>query len=247
LKLSYTWRRGVKLGDVVKRQFVVGVALLVGAAIDPASAAGPGLPVFGWAGCHVGIAGGGNWGSSQVFYELQPSPAVGLAETNGLNLSGGLFGGTTECDFQVSPWIVGIENDISWTKLSTAAGTIPPFNPLTAFRVDENWLDTLRVRLGYGWNGWFFYGTGGGAFAGLGFTPCYAVAGCSNQSMTALGWTAGLGVEYTFWTAWSVKAEYLHADFGRQFFPNTPNAAPHDVTLTNDIFRVGVNYNLIGQ
>jgi outer membrane immunogenic protein len=232
---------------VAKLRFIVSVVSLVAvAAVDQASAVEPGIPVFGWAGCHVGIAGGGNWGSSQVFYELQSSLAVGLAETNGINLSGGLFGGTTGCDFQVGPWVVGIENDISWTNMSAIAGTIPPFNPLTTFRVDENWLDTLRVRFGYGWNRWFFYRTGGGAFAGLGFTPCYPLAGCSNQSMTALGWTAGLGVEYTIWAAWSAKAEYLHADFGRQFFPNTANAAPHDVTLTNDIFRVGVNYNFIG-
>jgi outer membrane immunogenic protein len=225
LKPSYTWRAGAELGGVVKLRFIASVAFLVAAAVNSASAIEPAMPVYGWAGCYVGIAGGGNWASSQVFYELQSSPAVGLAETSGINLSGGLFGGTTGCGFQVSPWVVGIENDISWTNISTA-GTIPPFNPLTTFRVEENWLDTLRVRFGYGWNRWFFYGTGGGAFAGLGFTPCGPIAGCSNQSMTVLGWTAGLGVEYTFWAALSVKAEYLHADFGRQFFAKYAQCGP---------------------
>jgi outer membrane immunogenic protein len=225
---------------------IAGVALLA-AAVVPAKAVELGTPPLNWAGCYVGIAGGGNWGSSQVFYEFPSSPVFGLAETNGINLSGGLFGGTTGCSFQVRPWVVGIENDISWTNMRAVAGTIPPFNPSTAFQVKEDWLDTLRARLGYAWNGWFFYGTGGGAFAGLGFMPCNPRVGCSSQSMTALGWTAGVGVEYTFWAALSVKAEYLHADFGRQSFSNTPNWVPHDVTLTNDIFRVGVNYNFIAR
>jgi opacity protein-like surface antigen len=62
-------------------------------------------------------------------------------------------------------------------------------------------------------------------------------------------------VEYAFWGAWSLKVEYLHVDFGRHSFGPTPAPAlpgwflvPHDVTLTDEIVRVGANYkfNLFG-
>jgi outer membrane immunogenic protein len=84
------------------------------------------MPVYSWAGCYVGIAGGGNWGGSQVFYEGQHSPFVGSAEANTINLSGGLFGGTVGCGYQVGSWVLGIENDISWTNKSGTGPTIFP-------------------------------------------------------------------------------------------------------------------------
>jgi outer membrane immunogenic protein len=240
-------------GGVVQFRLIASLALLGAVAAGPETAIAQRVPVYSWTGCYVGIAGGGNWGNSQVFYEFPPSPAFGLAETNNISLSGGLFGGTTGCSYQIDPWVLGFENDISWTNKSGTAGTIPPFNPLTTFKTDETWLDTLRARFGYAWDRWFFYGTAGGGFAGEGFTACGPIAGCGSQSKSAIGWTAGVGVEYTFWSVLSVKLEYLHVDLGRQSFSNMPGAVPgtffvpHDVTLTDEIFRVGLNYKFTGR
>jgi outer membrane immunogenic protein len=181
----------------VKVRLIASVAFLAATAIGPAHAA----PAYDWSGCYVGIAGGGNWGSSQVFYENPSSVFVGRAETNSINLLGGLFGGTTGCSFQVSGWVLGVENDISWTDKSGTAGTIfpLPFNPLTSFQTKETWLDTLRGRFGYAWDRCFFFGTGGGAFAGEHLVPCNPLTGCTDQPKSVVGWTAGLGAEYTFW------------------------------------------------
>jgi outer membrane immunogenic protein len=47
---------------------------------------------------------------------------------------------------------------------------------------------------------------------------------------------------------WSVKAEYLHVDFGTTRFTSANNAIPtativHRHTLTEDIGRVGLNFH----
>jgi outer membrane immunogenic protein len=58
-----------------------------------------------------------------------------------------------------------------------------------------------------------------------------------------------VGVEWAFWDNWSFKAEYLHADFGTTTFINPPVVIPgtgtfntRDVPVTDEIFRVGLNY-----
>jgi outer membrane immunogenic protein len=90
------------------------------------------------------------------------------------------------------------------------------------------------------------FATGGVAFTDEGMQLCSIAVGCGNQSKIVAGWTAGGGVEYAFAGSWSAKLEYLHNDFGSQHFERTPVGAvsffAKDVTLTNDIVRVGVNY-----
>jgi outer membrane immunogenic protein len=121
------------------------------------------------------------------------------------------------------------------------------------FQTSQTWLDTLRGRIGYAWNRLLIYGTGGAAFANEGILLCDPIAaGCASQSKIVTGWTAGVGAEYIFRDNWSVKFEYLHADFGTQFYSRTFTPAlfldgssffaARNVTLTNDIVRAGVNY-----
>ena len=54
----------------------------------------------------------------------------------------------------------------------------------------------------------------------------------------------GGGIEWAFAPRWSLKAEYLHVDFGDLINWSFPNGAlPIDVDITADIARVGVNYS----
>ena len=58
------------------------------------------------------------------------------------------------------------------------------------------------------------------------------------------GFVFGGGVEWAFAPAWSVKAEYLHTDFGTKTTYSIGNRFPEDVSLTNiDIVRAGLNYH----
>ena len=210
----------------------------------PGPAAGPGgykdayVPVWSWTGFYVGAEGGGNWGNSSIYDLLLQRP-----ETNSFGLSGGLFGGTVGYNYQVAPhWVIGIEDDISWTDKSGSAVDIHVAT--TNNTVTERWLDTLRGRIGYAWDRLLIYGTGGAAFGSTDLQVC-GTAGCFTQSgVSRTGWAAGGGVEWAFGHHWSAKAEYLHVDFGSADYTGLPSP-PVDhrsVSLTDDIARVGINY-----
>jgi outer membrane immunogenic protein len=112
--------------------------------------------------------------------------------------------------------------------------TFTVFDPRVAQSEEPDWFGTLRVRLGYAFDRWLVYGTGGLAFSvggrvdptvtvltHLGPLPtqngfCRTNNNCDD---TRWGWTLGAGVEYALTNNWSVKAEGLYVnldDDGRQ-------------------------------
>jgi outer membrane immunogenic protein len=58
------------------------------------------------------------------------------------------------------------------------------------------------------------------------------------------GWTAGAGVEFAMTDNWTVKLEYLFADFEHATCPvsSCAAAAPATVSFNENIVRVGANY-----
>jgi outer membrane immunogenic protein len=234
---------------------VVGFASIASGADMPMKAAPESMPTaHNWTGCYIGAEAGGNWGRSQDYYNDPAGPAlVGLAQTSGIHLSGGLIGGTVGCNYQFgSNWVIGAEGDMSWTNNSGTAPTTPPFTAGETFGTSESWFSTIRGRFGFAWDRAFIYGTGGAAFAKENISLCDSVAGCVSASSYIDGWAAGGGIEYAFLPNWSGKIEYLHADFGTQSYGRltTPAVfangstffAARRVTLTDDIVRIGINY-----
>jgi outer membrane immunogenic protein len=209
-------------------------------------------PLYSWTNCYLGVEGGGSLGQSQHTAVTAPNPTgVGRPITNKFDMNGGIFGGTIGCNYQLSVAVFGIENDFSWTGIKGSANDIAPFNTAAKSTTSERWLNTARVRVGFAWNQFLIYGTGGAAFANASVLVCGAVE-CASDSQIQLGWTAGAGVEWAVWTGpggtWTFKVEYLHADLGSGRYINPPIVAPggtietRDVTLTNDIVRGGVNW-----
>jgi len=209
-------------------------------------------PPFSWTGCYVGVAGGGAWGQgTQV-------NSNGLSITGGdLNISGGIVGGTVGCNYQLaSSWVIGIEDDFSWTNKqgSSNDSAANGFNSTFNSQTHETWIDTLRGRLGFVVpGGALLYATGGAAFANAGITVCSTPGAgqvCATEDHSRTGWTAGGGIEW--WipnSKVSVKAEYLYADFGSQaYFTPPPTTAAFanrtgGVTLNDNIVRAGLNWH----
>jgi outer membrane immunogenic protein len=215
-------------------------------------------PIYSWTGCYLGIEGGGAWGQSQHSQDgTVPNPANdGRSITGNFNVSGGLFGGTVGCNYQVGRAVFGVEDDMSWTNFSGTANDIPPFNTAATSTTRANWLDTLRGRAGFAWDRFFVYGTGGAAFANVGVQVC-APALCVSDSETQTGWVAGVGGEWAAWTgtagSLTFKVEYLHVDLGSGRFIDPPVPTPgggtivtRDVRLTDEIFRGGINWKFNG-
>jgi iron complex outermembrane receptor protein len=64
---------------------------------------------------------------------------------------------------------------------------------------------------------------------------------------TKAGWTLGAGIEARLWGNWTGKVEYLYVDFGRvstvaNLAQNSPLAVTFNSRVTDNIFRVGLNY-----
>jgi outer membrane immunogenic protein len=205
------------------------------------------VAAYNWTGCYLGLEGGGGWGQSHQYAATSRTPAdVGLPLTNGIDLTGGHFGGTVGCNYQATNIVFGVEDDLSWTNLRGSSNDIPPFTAGTISSTKENWLDTLRGRVGFAVDRVILYGTGGAAFSNVGVNVCGGI--CDSDSQTRAGWVAGAGAEWAVWihhaSSLTFKFEYLHVDLGNGLFvmPPAGTIVNRNVNLTNDIIRVGLNW-----
>ncbi len=187
--------------------------------------------VWNWTGFYVGINGGGGWARTSQ------TDATGTT-TGGYRQSGGLIGGTVGYNWQMANWVLGLEADWDWANIN-ATVTLPVCTGGTCF-TNLSSIGTVRPRLGYAWDRWLVYATGGLAWADIhvGQNSCPATF-CGSQ--TEAGWTFGGGVEAFVMPKWTVKLEYLYADFGNHVYYNPGSAV--SATEKVNIFRGGVNYH----
>ena len=223
----------------------VGVAALVtsGAAraadlvIRPVAAA-PVIPPYDWNGPFFGISTGltvGQTRHSAAAGDLTPS----------FDMTGGLFGIALGYNWQAGKILYGIDTDIS---LSTKRGTSGYLGAPTGFLAEtsERWFATYRGRVGLVRDSWMFYITGGGATADVNIIATEPGVGIANESRIRWGWTAGVGVEAGRIHSFTIKAEYLYADFGNIAYFNPPPPGFFNraggVPLHDQVLRLGLNH-----
>jgi outer membrane immunogenic protein len=217
--------------------------------VMPAKVALPVPVIFSWTGCYVGVEGGGNWGKSEQIARSGVNNDKSI--TGKFNLSGGIAGGTVGCNIQVSNFVIGAENDFSWTNKRGSVNDLPPFVTAAISSTREKWIDTFRGRFGYAVDRFMIYGTAGVAFAGTEVSVSNPAFGTVTNSKDRTGWVVGLGGEWAFWsTPWAdftVKLEYLHAGFESKQYIDPPiviganTIVTRDVRLSDDMVRAGVN------
>jgi outer membrane immunogenic protein len=230
------------------------------------------VPSYNWSGCYIGGSVGGAFGRSNYSGSpagdfLTPAPVgepsiipnLSAVTTDALSPSSLIGGGEIGCNWHIRSIVVGIEGDFSGWNLSRSSLATGPGDPelpgtsLTAATSESShWLATVRPRVGYAYNDWLFYATGGAAFASIGFSQSVLFS-ASNSGMagsvtsTLTGWTAGGGIEYGITRNWLLKAEYLFVGFPSQSvteinpaFPTfTANASNR---LSASIVRIGLDY-----
>jgi outer membrane immunogenic protein len=200
-------------------------------------------PAMNWTGFYIGLNGGGTWGKAQIAHSpFVPAPALAFpidaaavtaATSPDLKLNGWTFGGHLGYNWQFATnWLVGLEADFSYFRLrGDSSGTFPfpstlpggllgpptlTFNATSSFSTD--WLFTFRPRLGVilG-DSLLAYATGGLAVTNEKVVQsATALMGSFNAELneTRIGWVVGGGIEYALGRNWSIRAEYLHLDFG---------------------------------
>jgi outer membrane immunogenic protein len=181
---------------------------------------------WNWTGFYVGINGGYGWGKSSW------TDPVAATTTGDFNFTGAQVGGTIGYNLQMSQIVLGAEADIdaSWIRGTDAT---------VCCETKNTWMGTARVRLGYAFDRWLPFISGGAAFGDVRMTPL----GFASATDTRFGWTAGGGLEYAFMGAWSAKVEYLYADLGRSSCGAGTCGVANDVTFKTSIVRGGINYH----
>lgn len=235
-------------------------------------------PVYNWSGFYVGFNVGAALDPAHVqtstiftptgFFAVSSPPVVAAAGDQTFRTPGFTGGIQFGYNWQMANTVFGIETDFNYMGLkgSTTNSAIYPCCAPESFTINQSvktdWLFTLRPRLGWAMNNWLLYITGGLAVTQIKadylFTDTFPAVESASINKIRAGWTVGGGVEFGAAGPWSVKAEYLHVDFGSTSttstnllltsftppFPHPSNVFTHSVHLSDDIVRVGLNYRL---
>jgi outer membrane immunogenic protein len=125
--------------------------------------------------------------------------------------------------------IDGIPDNAQTTGFSSSVTPVPgiPITQTASVSRAFNYIGTVRGRVGFAITPCLLvYGTGGFAYGeAYGKTAIVQMVqndpllpnsygGTGKFSETLTGWTGGGGIEWMFWKHWSIRAEYLHYDFG---------------------------------
>lgn len=237
----------------------------------------PAEPVFNWSGFYVGGDIGGvsqhASGDSNFFQPgpLNPNP-LALSSSSGSFIGGGHLG----YNWQVSrAWVLGIEGDVQGLNATgtscrrldlSITGCTDLGRGFATIETQTKWLATVRGRLGWTFDRFMVYGTGGAAFGDVRTNVNFncLISGCAASSLslatsgsggeTRTGWVAGAGIEWAFTSNWTVRTEYLHADLGKATnttflqacYLGGPCGLSYSRDITYDMGRVGLSYKFGG-
>jgi outer membrane immunogenic protein len=177
-------------------------------------------------------------------------------------------GGQVGYNWQAGPVVLGIEADFNSLRLhkSRFIPNVPNASPDTfslAASSENDWMATVRGRIGYAYDRLLLYFTGGLAISHQRFSQTLTqlnVAFFETGSVSATKHVPifGGGLEYALGNGWSLKGEYLHANLGELAFSSAgscPALVPapppgtcegftgnHSNRLRIEIARAGINY-----
>ena len=191
--------------------------------------------------------------------------AASIASNASLSNAGVIGGGQIGYNWQFNnSFLAGLEADIQGTTLSSnasasGAATEPSTGSLVSTTASLtkslSYLGTVRGRLGFLVTPTLLvFGSGGLAYGGMNFTaglfqtssnpnfPYNAVSAEYNDAR--IGWTAGGGVEWMFYGAWSAKVEYLYYDLGTVTAANVlSGAVPGGNLLYGSFYQTSTHFN----
>lgn len=183
----------------------------------------------------------------------------------------GFMGGVlTGFNYQYNSWVFGVVGDISGGSVKGSRGDTQmissaqanalfggnAFTAPTSFaarlEATNNWLATVRGRVGFSWydSPFLVYGTGGVAFGDVSMrVNANATDGKiantlgTSEARTLVGYAVGAGAEWMMDRNFSLGAEYLYVDLQKQtYFANTLGTGI-DAGFTTHNFRLNLNYH----
>jgi outer membrane immunogenic protein len=141
-----------------------------------------------------------------------------------LSPSSFLAGGQIGANWEMAPFVVGVEGTWTWTNITgfqvtpaLAAGPGTSEGSTDAVR----WYATATGRIGYAFNDVLLYAKGGGAFMHADYGQQVLNPNMSSSqdvTDTRVGFTVGAGVEWGITEQLSLRAEYDFLDFGTKTY-----------------------------
>ena len=224
------------------------------------------VPPLTWAGPYICFNIGGAWGHTD-FVASGNTTAFGPASLAAYNANGsptldssGVIGGVQiGYNYQIQNWVFGVEADFNGLgrRASYNSGNflLPTSGATANIQITDkaDWLITARGRLGYAFNNWLLYATGGAAWSNINYSWLYqnltiGVTETVSWTNHSTGWTVGGGLEWAWTRNWSVRGEYLYIDFGTRsttgfftpLFTGLPNT--HSAHSFLNLGRIAINY-----
>ena len=237
----------------------------------PVKAPVPYVHSFDWNGWYVGahvgmIRGGSNWSATPPG---AGAPSLGGSfdlpfNFNFMTGTGSYIGGLQGGYNRVFPsrLMLGVEADASFpnsdvlvpysVRGSQTIASLPTGQVTYGEAVIH--YGSLRARIGYAFDHFLLYGTGGLAWsydqvtrsqdAGVSFGGLAGPGTVDGKLLWRLGWAAGAGVEIPLAGNWSAKAEYLSTGFGRKGLTFPAAAEGFQSDLATQSLRLGLNYRI---
>lgn len=239
----------------------VGIAAASAADLTPEPAPAVEAPAltFSWTGFYIGVHGGIGGGpvkdtiDGYTFDGDELIDSLGTLATLDTNSFGGIIGAQIGYNYEFDNKVVlGAVADFNGTNIKSKIDVgIPPLAVNADLHTQLDWYGTIRAKLGYAFDNFLIYGTGGAAYGKVKTSLGASYEGDSvfdySASDTKWGWTAGAGVEYAITKNVTISTEYLYVDLGKanildptpifDGFGASANAKTAFHTLT-----LGVNY-----
>ena len=253
------------------KRFLLGSAALTAMLAGPAMAAdmplkappSPPVSYYDWSGAYIGFNAGGVWDKLNQHFPLPGAGGSfpGINPDFSSNTSNAIYGFHAGAQWQWGAWVLGVEAALSgcMQECRSTSGILTPTGPgffgantFVEHKITN--LFTVGPRLGYAWDRWMIFATGGWASANLKSAVCSSVANqCDgpgsnfNGASRNNGWYAGGGLDYMVHKGPLVDVvlgvEYQHFDVSGHnafcFNPGctTANGFDYDLGAKGDIVR----------
>jgi outer membrane immunogenic protein len=207
----------------------------------PVEPIAPVVVPFTWAGFYVGADVGYSWTQADSDFSGPALTAAGVLPFSLSPDSDGVVGGVyVGYNAQFNQVVVGIEGDIEAASNSGDDTFLIGGSPFLKAKVEKNWQGSIRARLGYAFDNFLPYITGGVAFADYDAKASDFTGLEVSDSKTFTGWTIGAGVDYAFTQNLIGRIEYRYTDYGNDDF--TALGVTDKVDIKDSTVRVGIAY-----
>jgi outer membrane immunogenic protein len=218
--------------------------LLASACVAALTGAAAAAPVYDWTGFYVGITGGatkGTWTLSQYDGRTVGGGFSGDENSRSSGLAG-VFGAEAGYNMPYSDmFVLGVEGDVNFTNAQADPWGFS-FDGCGCATTNTKFYGAIRGRAGIAVDKFLIFATAGVAMGNTFYE--YRDGPSDSESHIGIGPAYGIGVEAAVSDSMSIKAEYLHTDFGSPLFFSGVGGFESTVHGSADRVRVGFNFHV---